>query len=148
MKSRSLAILAGALALGACGAEPAPHETQTGGADASEAAVASEAGPPALTGDPSKNPDMTEFAAQVDTDGNGEMSKAEWQAKGLPESSFGMFEKGRGFVTLKDYQVNAAPPGIDMNGDGKLTIEEFKAFDKKMSAQMKDGPPPPPPPAQ
>lgn len=93
-------------------------------------------------GDPADNPDMTRFAAEVDADGNGEMSRAEWEAKGLPNSSFDMFEKGRGFVTLEDYQVNAAPPGIDMDGDGFVTADEFVAFDKQMADQM--GPPPPP----
>ncbi|SFG42401.1 EF hand [Novosphingobium sp. CF614] len=143
MKTSSLAIVAAVLALGACSGEPVPQETQTGVVDASEAAVAPEGGPP-MGGDTSKNPDMTQLAAEVDADGNGELSRAEWQAQGLPESSFNMFEKGRGFVTLQDYQENAAPPGIDINGDGTLTIEEFKTFDKQMSAQMKAGPPPQP----
>lgn len=87
----------------------------------------------------SKNPDMREFAAQVDTDHDGKMSRAEWQAQGLPMSSFNMFEKGRGYVLLEDFQKNPAPPGIDLNGDGKLTVEEFKEFDRKMSAQMEKG---------
>jgi hypothetical protein len=103
----------------------------------------SAAGPPPMQGDPSKNPDMTAFARAVDADGNGQLSRAEWQAQGLPASSFNMFEKGRGFVTLQDYQTNAAPPGIDLNGDGTLTIAEFKAFDQKMAEQMAKGGAPP-----
>lgn len=93
-------------------------------------------GPPPMQGDPSKNPDMTGFARDVDSDGDGRMTRAEWQAKGLPESSFNMFERGRGFVTLEDYQKNAAPAGIDIDGDGKLTVAEFKEFDRQMSAMM------------
>jgi EF hand len=96
--------------------------------------------------DSSKNPDMTAFAAEVDVNKDGKMSKAEWKAKGLPESSFDGFEKGRGFVLLEDYTKNPAPPGIDGNGDGKLTVAEFLAFDKEMSKKMKDGSLPPPPP--
>jgi hypothetical protein len=98
-----------------------------------------------MQGDPSKNPDMTGLAQHVDANHDGKMAREEWAGQGLPMSSFNMFEKGRGFVTLEDYQKNAAPPGIDGNGDGTLTVEEFKAFDKKMSAQMKDGEGPPPP---
>jgi EF hand len=89
-----------------------------------------------------KNPDMSGFAAEVDTDKDGKMTKAEWAAKHLPESSFNGFEKGRGYVILEDYTKNAAPPGIDGNGDGKLTVAEFLAFDKKMSANMPSPPAP------
>jgi hypothetical protein len=95
--------------------------------------------------DLSGNPDMSLITAAVDTDKDGRMTRAEWTAQSLPESSFNGFEKGRGYVTQLDYEATAAPPGIDGNGDGKLTVEEFKAFDAKMSAQMKDGKAPPPP---
>lgn len=81
------------------------------------------------------NPDMTEFATEVDTNGDGKMSRSEWEAKGLPPSSFAGFEKGRGFVTLEDYRSHPAPPGIDLNGDGKLTVAEFKEFDRTRSAK-------------
>ena len=140
MKTGLLAVVATLGLLGAC---QQPAREATDAADASPAE-----GAPAPMGDPKDNPDMTEFAAAVDADGNGEMSRAEWKAQGLPDSSFNMFEKGRGFVTLKDYQENAAPPGIDLNGDGKLTIEEFKEFDKQMSARMPGNGPPPSAPAQ
>ncbi len=93
--------------------------------------------PPVMDGDTSKNPDMVDFAAEVDSNKDGQLSREEWVAKGLPTTSFDGFEKGRGFVTLEDYQKNPAPPGIDMNGDGKLTVEEFKEFDKMMSSKMK-----------
>lgn len=110
-------------------------------------AHAQPAGGPPMGGDASHNPDMTGFAKVVDANGDGRMSREEWKAKGLPDSSFNMFEKGRGYVTLKDYQVNAAPAGIDLNGDGRLTVEEFVAFNEQMDAKMKDGAPngaPPP----
>ncbi len=103
------------------------------------------AGPPPMQGNAADNPDMTGVAAAVDTNGDGKMSAAEWQAQGLPKSSFKAFEKGRGYVTLKDYQDNPAPPGIDLDGDGRVTVAEFKEFDKQMAARMKDAPPPPPP---
>jgi hypothetical protein len=95
----------------------------------SGAAHAAPAGLP--EGDPSRNPDMTALARTVDTNGDGKMSRAEWLAQGLPVGSFNMFEQGRGYVTLQDYQTHAAPPGIDLNGDGKLTVAEFKEFDRR-----------------
>jgi len=85
------------------------------------------------------NPDFSPVTAAVDTNRDGRMARDEWEAAGLPESSFNMFEKGRGYVTQEDYDTNAAPAGIDLNGDGALTVEEFVEFDKKMSA---GGPPP------
>lgn len=84
----------------------------------------------------STNPDMTGFVAEVDRNRDGKMSKSEWTAKRLPISSFNMFEKGRGYVTLEDYQKNPAPKGIDLNGDGKLTVVEFREFDKIMAEKM------------
>lgn len=78
----------------------------------------------------SGNPDFSPVTKAVDTNGDGKMSAEEWFSKGLPESSFNMFENGRGYVTQQDYDENAAPAGIDINGDGKLTVEEFIEFDK------------------
>jgi len=83
--------------------------------------------------DTSGNPDFSPVTEAVDTNGDGKMSREEWFSKGLPESSFNMFEKGRDYVTQEDYEKNAAPGGIDINGDGKLTVEEFIEFDKSMS---------------
>lgn len=85
------------------------------------------------------NPDFSPVTEAVDTDGDGRMSRAEWQSAGLPESSFNMFENGRGYVTQTDYDVNAAPEGIDLDGDGRLTVEEFIVFDRTMSANMPPG---------
>ncbi len=82
------------------------------------------------------NADFSPVLEAVDTNRDGKMSRAEWQHAGLPASSFGMFEKGRGFVTKADFDENPAPPGIDINGDGKLTVNEFRQFDRMMSAKM------------
>ncbi|TXS90285.1 hypothetical protein FV139_18690 [Parahaliea maris] len=94
------------------------------------------------------NPDFSKVTAAVDKNSDGKMSRSEWQGAGLPMSSFNMFESGRGYVTQKDYEVNPAPGGIDGDGDGFLTVEEFIEFDKKMSAAGGPGGPPPggPPP--
>lgn len=89
----------------------------------------------------SKNPDMRPVLAEVDINHDGKMSRAEWQKAGLPMSSFNAFEKGRGYVTLKDYQTHPAPPGIDINGDGKVTVAEFREFDRRMAAKMAKTPP-------
>jgi hypothetical protein len=85
-----------------------------------------------------KNPDFSAVVSEVDTDKDGKMTSIEWKAAGLPETSFNGFEKNRGYVTQDDYTNNPAPDGIDINGDGKLTVAEFKAFDKIMVEKMKN----------
>ena len=70
--------------------------------------------------------------AAVDTDRDGRMSLAEWQAAGLPMSSFNGLNQD-GYVTEKMMMAEGAPDGIDINGDGVLTIEEFLEFDKMMA---------------
>lgn len=130
MNSTRFIIIIGMVALAACGQQ---HTMAKASATSGEADAA-----PPLQGDASHNPDMTELARQVDADHDGRMTEAEWKAQRLPETSFKGFEKGRGYVTLEDYQKNPAPPGIDIDGDGKLTIAEFREFDRQMAAKMKD----------
>jgi len=154
MKSRIALLMAAAFTLAACqekggnhgnAADMADNAVTDAGNDSMEnGAIADNAG--IAQSVPAANPDMTGFAHEVDSNGDGKLSRAEWTAQGLPDSSFTMFEKGRGYVTLKDYQSNPAPAGIDIDGDGKLTVAEFREFDRKMSAQMAaDGKAPPRP---
>lgn len=134
MKCTRLIPLGILLVLAGCGHESAPDPQSSATDDARVSA-------PQVPGDPPQNPDMTRLAAAVDTNHDGRMSRAEWQAQGLPMTSFDGFEKGRGYVTLEDYRKNPAPPGIDLDGDGTLTIAEFREFDRKMSAQIAKGGP-------
>ena len=67
------------------------------------------------------------------------MSYEEWRGVGMPQSSWDMLNKD-GCVTPKIMEDNGDPStDLDGNGDGKITLEEFLAFDKKMSAQMGGG---------
>jgi hypothetical protein len=83
--------------------------------------------------------DLSEFIAAVDTNHDGCISNEEWFAKGLPKSAHDMLVDANACVTLNSMRRVAPPPGIDLNGDGKLSLEEFIAFDRK-------GPPTGPPP--
>jgi hypothetical protein len=90
-----------------------------------------------------KTMDVTGFIAEIDRNHDGCASKAEWQRAGAPMSSYNMLKDERGCVTVERMNQTAAPDGIDTNGDGKLTLAEMKAFDKKMAplmAKMKNAP--------
>lgn len=83
-----------------------------------------------------KSLDVSGFFAEVDRNKDGCASAAEWKRAGAPDSAYRMLADDTGCVTLARMNAVDAPAGIDANGDGRLTLSEFKAFDKKMSAQM------------
>lgn len=85
--------------------------------------------------------DLSVLLKAVDTNRDGCMSHQEWRSAGLPESSYQGLKDGNQCVTLARMKAEPAPDGIDLNGDGKLTVEEFRAFDKKMAPLMKNRPP-------
>lgn len=136
MNRNQLLTVACLTVLAGCGEGQSPETARA----QQNAAGAPMPAPAPARGNAPGNPDMSDLA-EVDTDGDGRMSRSEWQAKDLPESSFKGLERGRGYVTLQDYRENAAPPGIDLNGDGKVTIAEFREFDRRMAEKIKKGGP-------
>lgn len=80
--------------------------------------------------------DVSGFFAEVDRNKDGCASAAEWKRAGAPDSAYRMLADDKGCVTPTRMNAGDAPAGIDGNGDGRLTLAEFKSFDKKMSAQM------------
>jgi len=77
------------------------------------------------------NLDKSELYKAIDKNKDGCMSYEEWHAVGMPDSSYKMLAKD-GCVTAKIMEDNGDPStDLDGNGDGKITLEEFLAFDKK-----------------
>jgi hypothetical protein len=73
------------------------------------------------------------FIQQVDTDKDGRISKAEWQAAGLLDNVFTTMDTNKdGYLSKEELEVNKFPDGIDAYHNGILTLENMKAFDKKM----------------
>jgi len=81
--------------------------------------------------------DNSPLITALDANHDGCVSQAEWKKGGAPESAYQMLKDDKGCVTLVRMNAETPPPGVDLNGDGKVTLAELKAFDKKMSAQMK-----------
>lgn len=86
--------------------------------------------------------DLRPFFAAIDSDRDGCLTLAEWRRAGAPQSSYDGLHDQQGCVTLARMSSTPAPPGIDLNNDGRLTLEEMKTFDRKMAPLMKDGAPP------
>jgi len=106
---------------------------------------------------PNQKLDVNPLVDALDQKKDNHITHEEWVAAGAPESSWKAFTSAshKDYVTREEFQKGPAPNGIDLNCDGKVTIEEFRAFDKMMSAKMKNmkpgtggGPGGPPPPAQ
>ncbi len=111
-----------ALASTACAQNPASKSPQA--APQAQSTIAKKA-----------KPDHDPLIAAIDKNKDGCMTKEEWQAVGMPMSSFNGLVKD-GCVTKKIMMESEAPDNIDLNEDGILTLEEFLEFDKKMAPQM------------
>jgi hypothetical protein len=80
------------------------------------------------------------FFADIDTNKDGKLSKAEWKALDLPDAVFTRMDTDKdGFLTLKEVEANWYPGALDTNKDGILTVEKMKAFDVKMKSQKSSG---------
>lgn len=102
-----------------------------------------EESPPPMSGNASANADVAPFVAEVDANGDGCMSREEWEGAGAPISAYEMLHDETGCVTARIMATTPGPSGVDLNSDGQLTLDEMKAFDRKMTpmTQGAGGPP-------
>jgi hypothetical protein len=90
-----------------------------------------------------RNYDASPIVDAIDTNHDGKMTHAEWQAAEAPEASWNFFMakekiKAQGYITRADFLAESPPNGIDTDCDGKITLEEFLATKKWLMG----GPPP------
>ena len=80
--------------------------------------------------DPKMTYDASPIVASIDADKDGKMTKDEWNKAGAPIASYQMFtEKSKkDYVTKDEFMKETPPNGVDLNCDGKITIEEFHTF--------------------
>jgi len=79
-----------------------------------------------------------DFAAKVDADKDGSMTKDEWKTAGLVEMPFTMCDSSKdGKITMEEMAGCALPEAMDVNGDGVLAVGEMIEFDKKMMSAPK-----------
>jgi hypothetical protein len=73
--------------------------------------------------------DPTPFFDVVDVNKDGKVSNAEWKTTGLDQKVYAFWDKdNKGYFT-KEYMASVEhPPAIDANKDGKLSLDELKAF--------------------
>lgn len=91
--------------------------------------------------------DLYPYFVAVDANHDGCLTKDEWDKAGAPSSSFNGLNQN-GCVTYLRMYNEKAPDTVDLNKDGKLTLEELKEFDKKMAPMMNNGAAGGPPPAK
>lgn len=84
--------------------------------------------------------DVGPLFAEVDLNHDGCLSAAEWSGAKLPKSAYEMLKDAQGCVTVARMHAIAPPPGIDLDGDGKLTAAEFREFDRRGAAARPPAP--------
>jgi hypothetical protein len=70
--------------------------------------------------------DFAPFIEEVDTDGNGMLSLAEWKAAGVCDSIFTMLHGGEeGEMTIAELTARMPQKEADQDEDGKLNVAEM-----------------------
>ena len=73
--------------------------------------------------------DQSPLLKAADTDKDGKLSMAEWEAVGGTENIFTHTDKDTdGFMTLAEMNDTSPPDMADADKDGKFTLDEFKAM--------------------
>jgi len=85
--------------------------------------------------------DPTPFFDVIDTNKDGKITPVEWKATGLEEKVYAFWDKdNKGYFT-KEYMASVDhPPAIDANKDGKLSLDELKAFVASVSQSSGSAP--------
>jgi hypothetical protein len=80
--------------------------------------------------DPKIKGDASPMADSIDANKDGRLTKEEWLAAGAPIGSFNSFtgKSKKDYVTRQEVLDETPPNGIDVDCDGKFTIEEFHNF--------------------
>jgi len=79
--------------------------------------------------------DPTPFIQEVDTNKDGNVSKEEWLAAGLPDGLYSRFDKqNTGYITKEVMAAMYHPPAMDPGKSGKFTLSMLRAHIAKQAA--------------
>lgn len=98
-------------------------------------------GPPPAAGQEGPKLDQTPMFNEIDADGNGKATAAEWKTAGAPDMIFQMVDSNKdNEVTAEELNTSSPPAAVDKDEDGKVTLSEVKEFMSSMTGRQ-GGPP-------
>lgn len=108
-------------------------------AQASPPSGGAPAGPPQMIA----GIDYAPFFAAADVDGNKTLSPQEWTKLGIADRAYTLFAgSSDNALTLTEMNDTGSFPGMDADGDKKVTLKEFQDFDTGRRNMAPGGPPP------
>jgi hypothetical protein len=136
VKSFSVAVIFTAVAFLAAIAFAQPGGGGAASGRAPQSTLKTSKGMEGLT--PGQPPDLI---AQMDKDKDGKVSKKEWTDWGRPEKLFAKYDKNNNGYIDADEKPTGMPTFelTDINGDGKVTVDEFPGPEAMVKQFDKDG---------
>ncbi len=73
--------------------------------------------------------DHTPMFRSLDADNDDKLTRSEWLTASLPEGLLAIVDSNRdGSISLAEMNSVNSRKSVDANGDGQVTLDEFKAF--------------------